>query len=129
MSLLLACNHGIIRFAIGLPEASNLVLMFKELKSFCFELKYTEINKINYKNIKGRYFYTMEIICILCPSLCIICTCRHLHKCTNVKKKGRITMERHLQGQGSLSSSAKGAKFPAANDRFSRHQGTVPIRQ
>lgn len=38
--------------------------------------------------------------------------------CTNAQRgKKRITRERHLQGQEYLSSSAKGAKFPAANDR------------
>lgn len=86
MSLLLACNHGIIRFAIGLPEALTVVFQFKELKSFCFELKYTEINQFNDKNIKGRYLYPTEGIGILRPSLGIIFTC----KCTKEKKEKGI---------------------------------------
>lgn len=108
------CNHRTANFGIGLPDALNLVFQFKELKSFCFELKYTEINWFNYKSIKGRYLYPVERICILCPSLCITCTCRHLYR---AKRKGESQGKAICRSRGINAGLLKGTTFPAANDR------------
>lgn len=114
------CNHRTANFGIGLPDALNLVFQFKELKSFCFELKYTEINWFNYKSIKGRYLYPVERICILCPSLCI--TCRHLYKA----KKKENHKGKPFAGAGvSMLVYWRVQHFQLQMTELSRHQGTV----